>query len=101
MIGNSALETDPRNGCSASLARSIRERWLAAWYYLANRYPREQWAANAALRTELRKLANDVLQNGATKSETEPHLQQLRKDLLGVLSPLRRLDSESSTGPKP
>lgn len=73
---------------SAALEFSIRERWVAAWYYLANRYPQEQWAADPELRKKVRDLANDVLQFGARKDESDPHLKALRDTLYDVIDHL-------------
>lgn len=73
---------------SSALEVSIRERWVAAWYYLANRYPEEQWAGNYELREKIRTLANQVLQFGPRKDETDPHLRALRDSLYDVIDRL-------------
>ncbi|CAM5781090.1 S1 family peptidase [Rhizobacter fulvus] len=74
------------------LERSVKERWIAAWCYLANRYPRAQWADDAPLRTALRKLGNDVLQFGFPRRLTDPHLVELQKQIRAALKELRKLD---------
>ena len=92
-------------GYSAELGRSVRERWIAAWYYLVNRHPedhpdeKQRWANNPALREALRTLANQVLQFGPAKDDPDPHLQELRKQLTRVLIRLRKLDSGSDSQP--
>jgi hypothetical protein len=73
---------------STALEASIRERWVAAWYYLANRYPAAQWGTDPALREQVRTLANQVLQFGPRKDETDPHLQALRETLYDVIDQL-------------
>lgn len=75
-------------GFSAALQVSVRERWVAAWYYLVNRYPREQWATDAELREQVRTLANQVLQFGPRKDESDPHLRALRDVLYDVIDEL-------------
>jgi hypothetical protein len=68
-----------------ALQVSIRERWVAAWYYLVNRYPKEQWATDPELREKVRTLANQVLLFGPDKEETDPHLKALRDTLYDVV----------------
>ena len=63
------------------LDRSVKERWIAAWYYLGHRYPRSRWREDRAFRDNLRKLGNDVLQFGIP-APTEPQLVELRDQVL-------------------
>ena len=83
---------------SAALDASVRERWIAAWYYRVNRHPPSQWDTDAGLRSSLRKLANNVLQFGPDKDDPDPHLQGLRKELVKVLLRLKALDTPSPAG---
>jgi hypothetical protein len=76
---------------SRELERSVKERWLAAWYYLSQRHPRASWAADGTLRSSLRRLCNEVLQYGLRDS-TEPHLLALRETLFDVIDDLDKLD---------
>ena len=79
---------------SRDLDHSIKERWIAAWYYLSQRYPRSQWAEDGALREGLRKLGNDVLLSGLA-TPTEIHLVALRKQVQATLAELDDLDVRS------
>jgi hypothetical protein len=79
-------------GFSLALEVSIRERWVAAWYYIANRHPREQWSSNSALREEVRTLANQVLQFGPRKDETDPFLIALRDTLYDVIDEIEDIN---------
>lgn len=81
-------------GFRKELEHSVRERWIAAWYYLRHRYPREQWRSDSKLRATLRKLGNDVLQYGV-RDMRNPHLTQLRAEIEDVLDELDELDDES------
>ena len=79
---------------SLALEVSIRERWIAAWYYMANRYPREQWLDDPALREKVRTLANHVLQFGPGKAEIDPILIKLREALYDVIDEIDGINGE-------
>jgi hypothetical protein len=79
---------------SLALEVSIRERWIAAWYYMTNRYPRERWSADRTLRDKLRTLANEVLQFGARKDETDPLLVELRETLYDVIEEIDKANAQ-------
>ena len=84
-IGSQPILYADQASFSAALDVSLRERWVAAWYYLANRYPQEQWAADPPLRRRIRDLANQVLLFGARAEDRDPHLQALRQTLYDVI----------------
>jgi hypothetical protein len=93
--GRKRILYSPNPNYSAELGRSVRERWIAAWYYLSNRYPKSKWAIDATLRRALRQLANNVLLYGARKTERDPHLQSLRESLEGAIDLLDDMDKAS------
>src|SRR5262249_47248529 len=64
---------------SVRLRQSIYERWIAAWYYLANRYEHEL-STNAERRGELKALGENVLQ--ALPKTNDPFLKQLRNEIV-------------------
>lgn len=74
------------------LDRSVKERWIAAWYYLANRHPVERLQTDPALRSQLRTLADQVLQFGVP-SPSEAHLRALREQIFDLIGELDRLDA--------
>jgi Trypsin-like peptidase domain len=86
---------------SEALALSVRERWIAAWYYVSRRYPQASWAADTALRAELRKLANQVLLYGPRKDDPDPQMQELLKELTMAVLKLRKLESAAAPGSAP
>jgi hypothetical protein len=73
------------------LERGAQERWVAAWYYLAHRYPEEQWQNDATVRAALRKLGNEVLQFGL-RDASDPHLVALKDSIYEMLDRLSDLD---------
>lgn len=70
------------------LERSTQERWIAAWYYLSNRYPRDRWRTDASLREALKKLAEDVLQHGRLRDSPDAALKSLCEQIDGILDEL-------------
>ncbi len=81
------------------LERSVQERWIAAWYYLQHRYPKDRWREDAALRAALRKLGNDVLQFGI-RGATDEHLKVLGEEIFDVIDELDELDKDVTKGSK-
>jgi hypothetical protein len=73
------------------LEHSIRERWIAAWYYLANRYPRDRWRTDEGLRKNLKTLANDVILHASLRFATEPALKSLCAQIDDVVDELDEL----------
>lgn len=90
--GRSPLLYSANPGYGKDLDTSVKERWIAAWCYLSARYPKAQWASDAALRAALRKLGNDVLQFGLPAPGT-PHLQAMRDQIFDVLDALDDLEA--------
>lgn len=86
--GRSPLLFSTNASYSQELNRSIRERWLAAWYYLYHRHPRARWSEDPALREQLMRLGQDVLQF-ALANPAEPHLVELRAQIEAVLNDLQ------------
>ena len=74
----------------------MKERWIAAWYYLSNRFPKERWSDDHKLRAALRKLGNDVLQFGL-QAPNEAHLIELKEQIYDVLGELDELDQKQTT----
>ena len=66
----------------------MRERWIAAWYYLANRYPEEDWKTNPVLRSELFQLANNVQAFATRRDDSDPRLRALHESLDDVIDRL-------------
>jgi hypothetical protein len=90
-LGRSPILFSNNAGFSKELERSIRERWIAAWYYLHQRHARQQWSEDSQLRAELRKLGNEVLQF-ALRGTDESHLIELRDSIYEILDELKDLD---------
>jgi hypothetical protein len=68
------------------LGRSVQERWIAAWYYLLNRYKCE-FGTDAGLRKELEKLGEAALQ-AIPRDTDDPFLQQLRNEIVDKIDEL-------------
>jgi hypothetical protein len=81
---------------SKDLGRSVKERWIAAWYYLANRYPEARWSEDPGLRATLLNLANEVLLFGLP-DPSEDHLKALRDRIYNVIDQLEKLDKRQAT----
>ena len=58
---------------------SMQERWIAAWYYLKERYPNEI-NAHTVLRKELKDVAENV-QSSIPPDTKDDHLQKLLQDV--------------------
>ena len=79
------------------LDHSVKERWIAAWYYLSNRFPKDYWSKDRALRAELRRLCNDVLQFGLP-APNEAHLIALRDQIFDLVDEIEEFDQQPTTG---
>lgn len=90
-LGRSPILYSNNAGFSKDLERSIRERWIAAWYYLYHRHSKERWSEDAQLRAEMRKLGNEVLQF-ALRGSDDPRLIELRNSIFEILDELENLD---------
>jgi hypothetical protein len=75
--------------------RSVKDRWIAAWCYLCQRYPKTRWEEDPAFRATLRILANEVLQYGL-RDPSEDHLRALRDQIYDVIDELDELDKHDS-----
>jgi hypothetical protein len=78
------------------LERNVQERWIAAWYYLANRHPRERWRDDARFRESLKKLGNDVLLHGGLRDSPVEHLRLLCNEIEQVLDELDELAKKAN-----
>jgi hypothetical protein len=76
--------------------RSVKDRWIAAWCYLRQRYPKTRWEEEPAFRATLRILANDVLQYGL-RDPGEEHLKALRDEIYDVIDELDELDKHNTS----
>jgi hypothetical protein len=94
--GRSPLLFSTNPDYNRELDRSVKERWIAAWYYLAQRHPKSRWVEDRALRDALRRLGNDVLQFGLP-APTEAHLVALRNQIYDTIDELDELDQQHST----
>jgi hypothetical protein len=94
--GRSPLLFSTNPDYNRELDRSVKERWIAAWYYLAQRHPKSRWVEDRALRDALRRLGNDVLQFGLP-APTEKHLVELRDQIYDTIDELDKLDQQQST----
>jgi len=72
--------------------RSVKDRWIAAWCYLVQRYPESHWEQDADFRRTLQKLGNDVLQFGLKEPLNEDHLKKLSEQIYEVIDKLDELD---------
>ena len=72
---------------SLELRHSVEERWIAAWYYLRNRYTAKELEARPELRSELRELGETVLQWVGPDS-TDPHHVRLRREVSALIEKL-------------
>jgi hypothetical protein len=95
--GRSPLLFSTNPDYNRELDRSVKERWIAAWYYLGHRYPQSRWREDRALRDALRRLGNDVLQFGIP-APNEPHLLTLRNKIYNVIDKLDELDELQDKG---
>jgi len=73
-------------GFSADLARSARERWIAAWLYLRNRHSDQALRADPALFSELKRLGESLLQELKDVSD-DPFVAELRRKVLELIDP--------------
>jgi hypothetical protein len=73
------------------LEHSTQERWIAAWYYLANRYPRERWRTDEEFRTTLKQLAEEVVLHARLRVATEPALKSLCAQIDDIVDELDEL----------
>jgi hypothetical protein len=73
-------------GFSADLARSARERWIAAWLYLRNRHSDHALRTDPALFAQLKRLGESLLQELKDVSN-DPFVTELREKVLHLIDP--------------
>jgi hypothetical protein len=67
-----------------ALARSVEERWIAAWYYLRHRYTKDEVAANGVLRAQLKSLGELVLQSVPARPG-DAQIEALRLEIVDLI----------------
>jgi len=70
----------------------LRERWIAAWLYLRNRYPEHELRSNARLSRELKQLGETLLQE-VRDDPGEAFISELRSQVLDLID---RLDEQAT-----
>jgi hypothetical protein len=80
---------------NAALSRSARERWIAAWLYLCNRYPGSELRSNKLLAREIRQLGETLLQE-VRDDQGEAFISELRGQVLDLIDSLD--DEEAELG---
>lgn len=92
--GRSPLLFSTNPDYAKELDRNVKERWIAAWCYLGQRYPKARWEQDPAFRKTLQKLGNEVLQFGLP-APNEEHLKTLREEIFKVISKLKKLETRA------
>jgi hypothetical protein len=77
---------------NADLSRSVRERWIAAWLYLRNRYSQRELRSNRPLSREIRQLGEALLQE-VRDDPGEAFIGRLRAQVVDLID---RLDERES-----
>jgi hypothetical protein len=72
---------------SRDLWRSVRERWIAAWYYLRNRYSEDELKHDAHLRKEIKELGETLLQE-VRENAGDPSIVKLREAVVDLIDSL-------------
>jgi hypothetical protein len=96
-MGESPVLFAANTGFSADLARSTRERWIAAWLYLRNRHSDQTLRADLALFGELKRLGESLLQELKDVSD-DPFVAELRGKVLDLIDPDDDPDPASEGG---
>jgi len=89
--GNKIVLYSARKEFDGEIASSIRERWIAAWYYLRYRYSSNTFGKSEVIRDELSRLSETVLHN-LTKVEDERY-SRIRQDINEIKIQLGKLAS--------
>ena len=84
-------------GFSVELARSARERWIAAWLYLRNRHSDVVLRTDPTLFGELKRLGENLLQELKDVSD-DPFVTDLRGKVLDLIDPDDHPDTASEGG---
>jgi hypothetical protein len=74
------------------LDRSVKDRWIAAWCYLSQRYPKTYWKRESVFRATLRTLGKQVILQAALRETNEEHLKALCEQIDDVIDELDNLD---------
>ena len=77
------------------LRYGVRERWIAAWFYLRNRYSEEQLKRDAKLCGELKQLGERLLQE-VRDDPGDPSIARLRETVIDLID---SLDEYSARNP--
>jgi hypothetical protein len=72
---------------NSDLLRSVRERWIAAWLYLRNRYPEPELRSNPGLSREIKELGEALLQE-VRDDPREVFIGKLRSQVLDLIDSL-------------
>ncbi len=81
---------------NAAVREAVRERWLAAWFYLEQRWDAHQRDSDQALRATLARVAGEVLQSALRGNQTDPTLQAVRERVLAAFLRLRGTLADSA-----
>jgi hypothetical protein len=78
------------------LRRSVRERWIAAWHYLRNRYSEDELRRDARLLGELKQLGETLFQE-VRDDPGDPSIAELRATVIDLID---TLDEDSDAAEK-
>jgi hypothetical protein len=78
---------------NSALSRSVRERWIAAWLYLRNRYTECELRSNASLAREIKQLGETLLQE-VRDDPGEAFISDLRGHVLDLIDNLDDQETE-------
>jgi hypothetical protein len=76
-----------------NLSRSVRERWIAAWLYLSNRYPEHELRSNPNLSRDVRQLGEALLQE-VRGDVRDAFIGELRERVLDLIDRLDEQETE-------
>ena len=71
----------------------MRERWIAAWLYLRNRYTEDELRSNTRLSRELKQLGETLLQE-VRDDPGEAFISELRGKVLNLIDSLDEQEIE-------
>ena len=77
------------------LRRSVRERWIAAWHYLRNRYSDDDLRNDARLYGELKRLGATLLQE-VREDPGDPSIAELRSKVDALIEALPVSDDDGA-----
>jgi hypothetical protein len=81
---------------TTELSHSVRERWIAAWLYLRNRYPEHELRSNARWCKEIKQLGETLLQEvrDDPAEPSEPFIGDLRGQVAALIESLDEQKNE-------